>query len=160
MATPTNVVRRWPTPTKNSIQLQFSSIDFGVRGIYFPWIGEVSYEMNLEPGEARGASPLPMGVTLGELKANASISVQRVYRERFFNIVEQGFPGFMDKFFPVQVAVQEFGWNKTETDEFDARVTGMGHEYTAGNGVLMVKFPLYVPFVKPNGHVPFAGITL
>lgn len=154
------VVRRWPTPTRNSVQLQMSSIDFGIRGIYFPWLSEISYEMNLEPGEARGASVYPMGVTVGELKATASVTIQRIYRERVINIFEQGSPGFMDKFAPLTVTVQEFGWNSVETDSMEGRITGAGHEYSAGNGVLMVKLPLYVPYIKLNGHVPVAGIVI
>lgn len=154
------IVKRWPIPTMNSRQLQFASIDFNVRGVLFPWIGEVSYDQNLDPGEARGTSPLPMGVTLGELKANASISVQRIYREQFLNRIEKGVPGFMDKFFPIAVQYKEIGWPQVETDSFIARITGTGHDYSAGNGVLMVKFPLYTPFIILNGHVPFQGMPV
>lgn len=154
------VVRRWPTPTRNTVQLQFSSIDFNIRGTYFPWISEISYDMTLEPGEARGTSPIVMGYTLGELKANGSISIQRVMRERFFNLLEQGIPGFMDKWAPYQVQCQEVGWDTVETDEMTARVSGAGHDFSAGNGVLMTKFPLTLPFFSPNGHVPFQGIVV
>lgn len=131
-----------------------------LRGVYFPWIGEISYEMTLDPGEARGTSPYPMGVTMGELKANASVTIQRVYRERFINIFEQGVPGFMTKFAPIQVVTQEQGLPTVEIDSFDARITGTSHDFSAGNNALMTKFPLYVPFVKINGHVPVPGIQV
>lgn len=154
------VVRRWPTPTRNTVQLQFSSIDFSIRGVYFPWISGLSYDMTLEPGEARGTSPIVMGYTLGELKANGSVEVQRIYRERYFNILEGGVPGYMDKWAPYQVSVQEFGWDFVETDEMTARISGSGHDFSAGNGVLMTKFPLTLPFYTANGHVPFQGIAI
>lgn len=154
-------VRRWPSPSRNDIQLQFSSIDLGIRGNYFPWVNEISYDMTLDPGEARGTSPYPMGVTLGEIKANGSLTIHRIYREQFLNFVEQNQKGFMQQFFPVQVTVQEFGWSQTETDEFDARIVGMSHEFTAGNNVLQSKFPLYIPgLIKANGHQPTDGIVI
>lgn len=157
----TVVVRRWPTPTRNNVQLQFSSIDLGLRGVYFPWVSEISYTQTLEPGDARGTSPYTMGYTLGELKANGSITVQRIYRERFIQIVEQGSAGFMDKLFPIQVQYQEVGWDSVETDELEGcRIQESGHDYQAGSGVLMTKFPLIVSFVKLNGHIPLAGISL
>lgn len=156
------VQKRFPVPSRNGVQLQFSSIDLalGDRGVFFPWINEISYEQNLEPGEARGTSPYPMGASVGELKATGSLTIQRIYRETLINIVENGTPGFMTKFFPISVAYQEFGWGQVETDSFDARITGTGHEYSAGNNVLMVKLPLYIPFVRLAGHIPIEGIPL
>lgn len=159
---PLTIIRRWPIPTRNSKQLQFSSIDISIgdTGVYFPWVGEVSFDMTLEPGDARGTSPYSMGVTLGELKANASISVMRIYRDQFLQLVENGTPGFMDKFFGVSMTYQEVGWDKVEIDSFDARITGAGHEYQAGNSPLMVKFPLFTHFVILNGHIPIQGAAL
>jgi len=154
-------IRKWPAPTKNGVQLQFSSIDLGIAGVYFPWITEISYDPTLEPGEARGASPFAMGVTLGEYKVTASLTIHRIHRDRFFNIVKGQGPGagYMDKFFPITVTKQEFGWNQVETDVMDARITGAGHEFSTGNGVLLVKIPLYTPYVIMNGLHPISGVA-
>ena len=154
-------IRKWPAPTKNGIQLQFSSIDLGIVGSYFPWVTEISYDPTLEPGEARGASPFPMGVTLGEYKVTASLTIHRIHRQRLFELVKGVGPGagVFDKFFPITVTYQEFGWDSVETDVFSARMTGAGHEFSTGNGVLLVKIPLYVPYVIMNGMHPLSGMA-
>ena len=164
MPAPT-VVTQWPISMMNGVQLQFSSIALAIDGTYFPWITEVSYEQSLDPGEARGTSPYPMGVTLGEYKASGSLTVHRAHREEFLSLVEgyimsqTGLPGFMSGFFPVMVTYQEIGWPQVEIDTFFARITGLHSDGSTGNGVLLTKFPLYIPIVNTAGHVPTPGVV-
>lgn len=159
---PPVVIRRWPIPTRNDVQLQFSSIDLtiGDGANYFPWVVEISYDLTLTPGEARGLSPFPMGVTTGESTSTASLSIHRTKRAEFMDFVQAGGGGYMTTFFAVQVAYQEEGWQRVEMDTFDARVTGMGHEYQTGNSPLMVKIPLYTPLVRLNGQQPVTGVLV
>lgn len=155
-----NMVWPPPGPTANGYQLQHADIALGIAGVYFPWITEVSYDVKLEPGEARGTSPYPMGTTIGEAKFEASISVHRIYREQFFNLVENGAPGFMDRFFPIVASYWHLYASIEEADTFSARITGAGMDSKHGNDVLVTKFPLYTGFISLNGHVPTGGIPV
>ncbi len=155
------VQRVWPTPSRGAIALQHSSVGLkvGDRSVYFPWISAVSYTMTMDPGESRGTSPFPTGVTLGEAKANASVTVNRLYREAFLDLIDPNKSGPFDKFFHLQVAYQEFGWASVEMDEFDARITEIGSDSSAGNSPLETKFSLYVPgLIIYNRRGPISGV--
>lgn len=153
------IIQSYPVPTKNQVQLQFSSIRLDIRGVYFPFFTEIEYTDTTDPGEARGASPFPMGTTLGEYKANGSITVHLRRREEFFNIIDPTNIGYQSVFFPMQAQYQEYGWDQVITDEVQGcRIIGLGTTHSAGNGVLVSKHPMYVTLVKPNGRNPLPGI--
>ena len=75
---PSAVVQKYP-PRFNSLQLQFANMALSFGGTtYFTNLSEVAYSDTCEKGEARGISPLPMGVTQGEYKAQGSFSVHLI----------------------------------------------------------------------------------
>jgi hypothetical protein len=155
------IIQSYPVPTKNQIQLQFASIQLALRGTKFRYFTEIEYTDSTEPGEARGASPYPMGTTIGEYKANGSITIHLRQRETFFNIIDPNNTGYQAQFFPLTCQYQEYGWDEVYTDDLPAcRITGLGHTFSAGNGVLMSKHPMYITLIKPNGRLPLPGIPV
>ena len=91
------------------LQYQFSNIQLGILGTYFPFIVSLSYSDTNDVAEGRGVSPYPMGTTLGEYKATGNIEVQKLYNEQFQALIAAQSPGgnsLYDAIFPITVQYQ------------------------------------------------------
>jgi hypothetical protein len=150
------------------LQYQFSNIALGILGTYFPFIVSLSYSDTNDVAEGRGVSPYPMGTTLGEYKATGNIEVQKLYNEQFQALIAAQSPGgnsLYDAIFPITVQYQlrtppGVPQAPVVTDTLNGcRLTGQGIDLSAGNGVLTVKYPLYIAIIFWNGRQPLAGLT-
>ena len=150
------------------LQYQFSNIALGILGTYFPFIVSLSYSDTNDVAEGRGVSPYPMGTTLGEYKATGNIEVQKLYNEQFQALIAAQSPGgnsLYDAIFPITVQYQlrtppGIPQAPVVTDTLNGcRLTGEGIDLSAGNGVLTVKYPLYIAVIFWNGRQPLAGLT-
>lgn len=144
------------------LQYQFSNILLNVAGTYFPFIVSLSYSDTNDVAEGRGVSPYPMGTTLGEYKATGNLEVQKAYNKDFQKIIASLSPNkksLYDAIFPITVQYQLNLASPVETDTLvGCRLTGQGQDLSAGNGVLTVKYPLYVAVIFWNGLTPLDGI--
>lgn len=164
---PNAVITTYP-PLFNGFQLQMSNLNLGIEGVYFPYFNEFEYSDTCEVAEGRGASPYPMGTTTGEYKANGSIGVQLMYRDRFLQILKTrgGGDSFMDVPFDMVMQWQlkvppGFPQPRVFTDQaLGCRITGGGITLSAGNGVVIEKYPLYIGLIIRDGTLPVTGLTL
>lgn len=162
------VIQQYPANYASN-QFQYSNLALNILGTYFPWLTEVEYSDTCDVAEGRGVSPYPMGTTLGEYKASGSLSVQLAYVEEFRKTIAQNSPGgrsLYDSVFDITVSYQHRAALNTPplpvfTDTLKGcRLTGSGMTMSSGNGVLTVKFPLYVGVVFWNGYNPVAGLQV
>ena len=173
-----NVLQTFPA-SYNGRQLQASDLSLAIAGFYFPWISELEYSDTCEVQEGRGLSPYAMGTTTGEYKANGSITVHLAYRKQFMEIIAgqagqvaaveglgKAGRSFMDISFGVKCQYQFRALPGAPdfpiiTDQvLGCRITGGGVTISAGNGVLVEKFPLYVGLIIRDGFIPVSGLTL
>lgn len=162
-----SVISVYP-PLYNGVQLQMSNLNLSFEGTYFPYFTEFEYSDTCEVAEGRGASPYAMGTTVGEYKANGSLSVQLIYRDRFLDILKSrgGGNSFMDVVFNMQMQWQVkvppgFPQPKVFTDEaLGCRITGGSISLSAGNGVAVEKYPLYIGLILRDGVLPVSGLPL
>jgi hypothetical protein len=62
-------------PVINGHVYDHSSVEINIMGTIFTGVKEISYSDELEPGEARGTRPNALGFTVGEHKAEGSMTV-------------------------------------------------------------------------------------
>ena len=154
------IVQQFPTPGRDNVQLQFSSINLAIKGKDFPYFVDVEYTATNDSGEARGASPFSMGKTLGEYKASGNVSVQLKKAEDFLELIAPGKGPHLAQFFDLTVQYQEFGWDQVLSDRLiGCKLSGEGKTHSAGNGVLVVKYPMTIEVIIPNGRPPLPGIV-
>lgn len=164
-----NVVTQQYPNNYASNQFQYSNLALNILGVYFPWLTSVEYNDTCDVAEGRGISPYPMGTTLGEYKASGSVEVQLAYAEQFRKVIAGNSPdgtSLYDSVFDVTASYQHRAPLKTPalptfTDTLKGcRLTGSGMTMSAGNGVLTVKFPLYIGLIVWNGYYPVAGLSV
>jgi hypothetical protein len=165
---PNALVTTFP-PSYAQVQLQFANILLNVNGVPFQAFPEIEYSDNVDVEEGKGASPYSMGRTVGQYKAQGSISVQLRERDRFLSLVSQLSPdgnSIYDAFFPIQVSWQiRTGPNIPPTpplmDELSfCSLGGAGVTGSTGPGVMVCKFPLHVGLIRWSGKTPLAGLPL
>lgn len=164
-----SVYQTYPQPY-GSMQYQYSNVQISLSsapGVFFPFIVSVDYSDTNAVAEGRGVSPYPMGTTLGEYTATASIEVQKLYNEQFLAIVAKGSPSqnsIYDAIFDVSISYQlrtPPGINPVPVVQDvlrGCRITGQSQTLSAGNSVLTVKHSLYVALIVWNGRLPLAGL--
>lgn len=161
-----SVYQQYPN-NYTGLQYQFSNIQLGILGTYFPFIVSLSYSDTNDVAEGRGISPYPMGTTLGEYKASGSIEVQKLYNEQFLALIAAQSPGgqsLYDAVFPITVQYQlrvpaGITPPPVVTDVLNGcRLTGQSQDMSSGNGVITTKFNIYVALVVWNGRLPLSGL--
>lgn len=162
------VLQQYPANYASS-QFQYSNLQLAILGQYFPYLTEVEYTDTNDVAEGRGISPYPMGTTLGEYKASGSVSVQLAYVNQFRALIAQQSPdgtSLYDAVFDITAQYQHRAPTGTPplpvlTDTLKGcRITGGGLTMSAGNGVLTVKYPLYIGVIVWNGYYPIAGLQI
>lgn len=161
-----SVLQQYPS-NYPGMQYQFSNIQIGLLGTYFPFVMSLSYSDTNDIAEGRGVSPYPMGTTLGEYKAQGSIEVQKLYNEQFLNLIAAQSPAgnsIYDAIFDITVQYQlrvpqGLPQPPVTTDVLKAcRLTGQSQDLSSGNGVLSVKYQVYVALITWGGRLPIADM--
>lgn len=163
------VVTTYP-PTFNRKQAQHASIVLSIGGVpRFADFAEIAFSDTCEKAEARGASPIPMGRTDGEYKAQGSIGIFLTALPTFQAIVASFSPegnSFYDAQFDIQAQValrSAPGQPPIPVQTFQLQSvspTGIDFSSSAGNAVQMAKIALYVPMIIWNGYSPLAGVQV
>ena len=95
-------------------------------------------------------------------------ALKKLYNEQFQALIAAQSPGgnsLYDAIFPITVQYQlrtppGIPQAPVVTDTLNGcRLAGQGIDLSAGNGVLTVKYPLYIAVIFWNGRQPLAGLT-
>ena len=166
---------------REAIRSHFSSIDpkgsqfaasrytFNVRKVREDYTG-VTVDVQFLPNVSNQGSEVPLDPSsaLYEYKATGNIEVQKLYNEQFQALIAAQSPGgnsLYDAIFPITVQYQlrtppGIPQAPVVTDTLNGcRLAGQGIDLSAGNGVLTVKYPLYIAVIFWNGRQPLAGLT-
>lgn len=138
-------------PLINGNLYSFASIEIDVRGRKIKGIKDLSYDDGLDPGMARGTSPIPLGHTQGDYEANASLEM---FRKDFDELAALLGDGFGEVEFPITVTYASRGM-PTVTDRLPAvRIKKVDNSNSQGNDPTAVKIELAVlaPIVR-NGKM-------
>jgi len=156
------VTRRPFAPQFATVQTQHADIEARFPGGIFANFTALSYSAKNSPEEARGASPLPFGVTRGELKYEASLTIHRTFRWEFRKAATVPGKGVFEGFFPLIVSLSHPDWDRVETDTLYVKVNEWNFTSNAGPAVHMLEIPLYcgyIDFGSQQGIIPqFADI--
>lgn len=137
-------------PVVNGNYHSFASIELDVRGRKIRGVTDISYDDGLDPGMARGTSPIPLAHTQGDYEANASMEM---FRKDFDELVSLLGDGFGEVEFPITVTYASRGM-PTVTDRLPAvRIKKVDNSNSQGNDPTKVKLELAVlaPIVR-NGR--------
>lgn len=149
-------------PLINGVRRDFSSIELFIASVPFIGFKAIDYNDGLEPGVVMGASAMPIGVTRGQYKAEASITM---YRSEFdllvANLAAQGATslplpkGYMEVFFDISVSYADDADTKVSKDEIvGCRIKKVNNSHSQGSDALEVKLDLHVHHITRNGVSP------
>jgi hypothetical protein len=128
-------------PLVNGNRKSFASVEIDIKGRKFRGITEINYSDTLEPGMARGASPIPLGHTQGDYEAEASLSM---FREEFEEMMALLGDGYGEVEFPITVTHSTRA-GRTTTDRLPAvRIKGVDTSHSQGTDPTTVKIDLTV----------------
>lgn len=128
-------------PLINGNLYSFASIEIDVRGRKIKGIKDLSYDDGLDPGMARGTSPIPLGHTQGDYEANASMEM---FRKDFDELATLLGDGFGETEFPITVTYASRGM-PTVTDRLPAvRIKKVDNSNSQGNDPTAVKIELAI----------------
>ncbi len=137
-------------PLINGNAYSFASIEIDVGGRKIKGIKDLSYDDGLDPGMARGTSPIPLAHTQGDYEANASMEM---FRKDFDELCALLGDGYCEVEFPITVTYASRGM-PTVTDRLPAvRIKKVDNSNSQGNDPTAVKLELAVlsPIVR-NGR--------
>jgi len=128
-------------PLVNGNRKSFASVEIDIKGRKYRGVTEINYSDTLEPGVARGTSPIALGHTQGDYEAEASVSV---LREEFEEIMTQLGDGYGEVEFPITVTHAARG-QRTTTDRLPAvRIKNVDTSHSQGTDPTAVKMDLAV----------------
>ncbi len=139
-------VRRF-APQFSTVQTQHADVEARLPGGIFQNFTALSYKATNTNEEARGASPLPMGITRGEMKYEASITIHRTFRDEFRRAATVQGKGLFEGFFPLIVSLTHPDWDRVETDTLYVKVTEWAFDTNAGPAVHVMQVPMYCGFI-------------
>lgn len=116
-------------------------------------IESISYSHRLEPTKVRGTRARPLGRTLGEYDAEASITVYK--RDAEILLKELG-PGYMEREFQLAVSYAKLGaGTPMQLDVLKGcRIMSEEDSHSQGTDALRTTFELSVMAVVKNGREP------
>lgn len=154
--------RRPFAPQFATVQTQHADLEARFPGGIFSNFTSISYSAKNSPEEARGASPLPFGVTRGDLKYEASLTIHRTFRTEFRKAATVPGRGIFEGFFPLIVSLSHPEWDRVETDTLYVKVTEWNFTSSTGATPHTLEVPLYcgyIDFGSAQGIIPqFADI--
>lgn len=136
-------------PLINGNYYSYSSIEIDINGRKIKGFKEISYDDGLDPGVARGTSPIALGHSQGDYEANAS---GEMFRKDFDELTTALGDGFGEVEFPITVTYASRGL-PTVTDRLPAvRIKKADNSNSQGNDPTSVKleFAVLAP-IERNG---------
>ncbi len=128
-------------PKVNGNYYSFASIEIDVKGRKIKGITDISYDDGLDPGMARGTSPIPLAHTQGDYEANASMEM---FRKDFDELVTLLGDGYGEVEFPITATYASRGM-PTVTDRLPAvRIKKVDNSNSQGNDPTKIKLELAV----------------
>lgn len=154
------------SPIINGRRFGYSSLTAMVNGL--PILGQtftaVNYRDNVERGEVRAGSPLPLGHTRGDYKADGDLEMPKEEFDTFLNAITLGGAlGYYEASFELTVAYQEVLSPGTPTiiDHLNGcKLNGTEQSHQRGPDGLVVRVPLYIHMLTLNGKRPFGPDVL
>lgn len=137
-------------PLINGRRYSFSSIEVDVNGRKYTGVKSISYNDGLDPGMARGTSPIPLGHTEGDYEAEASMTM---FRAEFDTMLSQLGDGYGEVSFPITATYAAQG-QPTVTDRLPAvRIKKVTNSNEQGNDPTEVELELVVMTpIERNGR--------
>lgn len=116
----------------------------------------ISYSHRLEPTKVRGTRARPLGRTLGEYDAEASITV---YKRDAENLLGELGPGYMEREFLLTVSYANLGdGTPLQVDVLKGcRIMSEEDSHSQGTDALRTTFELSVMAVVKNGREPLVS---
>jgi hypothetical protein len=153
-------------PIINGKRFAFASILPMINGL--PKLGRtftgIDYSDNVERGEVRAGSPLPIGHTRGDYKAEGSLEMPKEEFDAFLTDITQGGAlGYLEASFELSMEYSEKlapGSPIIVDHAFGCKLNGTGQSYQAGPAGLVVRVPLYIHYLILNGKAPFGPDVL
>lgn len=152
-------------PIINGKRYGFSSILPMVNGL--PKLGRtftgIDYSDNVERGEVRAGSPLPIGHTRGDYKAEGSLEMPKEEFDLFLTDITQGGAlGYFEASFELTLEYSELlSGSPIIVDHLNGcKLNGTAQSYQRGPEGLVVRVPLYVHYLVLNGKMPFGPDVL
>ena len=110
-------------PKVNGNRYSFASIEIDIRGRKFRGISEINYSDGLDPGMARGTSPIPLAHTQGDYEAEGDLTM---FRKEFDELTQLLGDGFGEVEFPITITYASRG-EPTVTDRLLPCEIGRAH---------------------------------
>jgi hypothetical protein len=153
-------------PIINGKRYGFSSLLLHVNGL--PRLGRtftgVHYSDNVERGEVRAGSPIPLGHTRGDYKAEGSLEMPKEEFDLFLaDITQSGALGYLEASFELTAEYSELLSPSSPliVDHMNGcKLNGTAQEYGRGPEGLIVRLPLYIHYLVLNGKMPFGPDVL
>lgn len=137
------------TPIINGHTYSWASIEFGFDGVSQPDLTEITYDVTMDPGLARGTGSRVRGDTAGEADSEGSFTMLKGEAAKF--IAKMG-KGLMRKRFPITVSYDEDGEGGVVTDELiGVRIKKIGNNPTQGTDPAKVTFDIHIMRMNLNG---------
>jgi hypothetical protein len=106
-----------------------------------------------------------MGLTLGEYKANGSITIITHRVDEFLDIIDPERIGYMDAVFDLQATTGEPGRGRGQSairprthTLSNCRLTAQNSDWSTGNAALTTVLPLYIHMILWDGRPPYQGV--
>ncbi len=142
------LIRR-SAPQFNSIQLQYADAELRLPGGVFSQVTKIGYSAKIAREEARGTSRQPQGATRGVFTYEASLAINRSFRQEFLNACQSSDGN--DPFsvaFPVIVSFNHPQWDRVETDTVYLILNELNFDSSPGPAVLSNDIPCYCAYIE------------
>ena len=144
-----------PYPLVNGVRRDFSSITLNFAGRQFVGFTAINYEDSLEPGEVFGASAQMIGLTRGQRKIEASVTMFHAeWEDLRTNVLG---PGFMEREFELVAIYGDDGGPVVRDSLFNCRVKRVRKNSQSGTDALSVEIELHVLDMLHNGVSPLTN---
>lgn len=142
------LIRR-SAPQFNSVQLQYADAEMRLPGGVFSQVTKIGYSAKIAREEARGTSRQPQGATRGVFTYEATLAINRSFRQEFINACEPS--NGQDPFsvpFPIIVSFNHPQWDRVETDTLYVILNEFNFDSSPGPAVLSLDIPCYCGYIE------------
>lgn len=142
-------------PGFNNVQTQHADVEVRLPGGVFDQVTKIAYSAKVAREEARGTSILGQGFTRGQLTYEASMAINRSFRQEFVNAISRPPKGIFEGFFPIVVTLSHPDWDRAETDTLYCAIAEFNFDSSSGPAVHTLDIPLTCAFIqfKSNGLI-------
>lgn len=142
-------------PGFNNVQTQHADVELRLPGGIFDQVTKIAYSAKVAREEARGTSILGQGFTRGALTFEASMSINRAFRQEFVDAISRPPKGIFEGFFPIVVTLSHPDWDRAETDTLYCALAELNFDSSSGPAVHTLDIPLTCAFIqfKSNGII-------